>query len=132
MANTLVPYPSQFSESVQLLYGHVSGGSVTRNTAIHAAYQIVGVGLGKFVPDPDSGSPTVGADSDCTFACGPEDCVVCDDETCCCDKVTEKKGKEALRKIAEEKGVRGPISALILQQIMAYALQLLMQWVINK
>jgi len=47
----LTPYPTSWAEPARIVLDKVRGGDVSNATAIHAAYELVGVALGKTLPD---------------------------------------------------------------------------------
>ncbi len=47
----LTPYATEWLEPSKLLISKAKGGDVANATAVHAAYQLVGVAAGKLLPD---------------------------------------------------------------------------------
>lgn len=108
MDATLTPYPTEFMEPAKVLLARVRGDTtVPLSQAIHASWQLAGVGLGRFYPDT---SDTIMEGSPTPLKCGPG----------CC---TDEQGIAALEEAAGEKGVRGPLASLILAQLVSFALK---------
>lgn len=134
MANEAInlnPYPTDISEPANILLQHFRSKDVPTATLAHAAYQTVGVVLGKSMPDngiaPVAAAARKGAGNvasgkgqrDVDASTEGEGCckaVACGSDAECCDVLEEACGK---------KGVRGPLSGLILQQILGIAFQIL-------
>jgi hypothetical protein len=115
--HNLLPYPDDMSDAASMLLSKATGGDVPLPCALHAGWHLAGSILGKLYPDEDHGGPTIYAATAGLPACD------------------EEQGKAALSAISahgdgnSRAAVGWPLGGLILQQALAYAMQLLQKWV---
>lgn len=100
----MTPYPTDVVTPCQILYGRLSGNDTPNQCCVHAAYQLVGAGLARFYPDSDGeimmrGTPT-----------------------------STPSDEEGLELLKQGSTMKGPITDMILQQLMAFALAKLQEW----
>jgi hypothetical protein len=122
--HSLAPYPRDMAEAAGLLLSKATGGDVPLPCAIHAGWHLAGAALERLYPDnahtDDEGRVIYASGADL----GP--CLPC---------CTEDEGKKALAAISSHgdgtsrAAVGWPLGGLILQQALAYAMQLLQKWV---
>jgi hypothetical protein len=105
----LQPYPTDLAEPAKVLLSHMDGDEVSHNCCVHAAYQIQGVVFGKLFPeghDHSEGMRSVSVETP-----------------------NEEEGKRLLEECTK---TRGPITDMILQQLLAFVWKWLQDQVVFK
>lgn len=106
----LQPYPTDLNEPCNLLLQKLNGQEVDINCCIHAAYQVAGVALGHLFPDEHDHAPVA---SSMATVNAPSD--------------EEAKG------LLEQATVKtGPLTDMLLQQLLAFALKKLQEWLASR
>ena len=131
---SLIAYPSDMNEAADTLLTRATGGDVPLAKAIHASYHLQGCLFGVLYPDTAVFAATGPGSS--PAGCPPE---------CCPCPCTEEEGQKALACIVSHgkpaKATRGagagavvggPLSDLIMRQVLAYLMTLLQQWLTPK
>lgn len=125
--NTLMPYPSALGDAPRLLLDAVRMGDGGSAQAVHAAWQVSGFGLGYFYPDNQVGESGVRSMS------SPKPEGVSAKPL---GSITEPDGCAALEKLCKHceapvdpsQPKQGLLADMIIKQAIAYATQLLQQW----
>lgn len=105
----LQPYPTDLGEPSKILLSKLNGEEVDRNCCIHAAAQVMGVCLGNIFPDDDpavSGARSVEGIGSTQVP-------------------SNEKAKEIL---TEATAMRGPLSDLLMKQLLAFVMAKLQEW----
>lgn len=114
---TLAPYPTELEAPASVLYGHLSGDGSSRAHGVHAAYEIVGAGLGRFYPDPEGGASAPRSVSGLKKV--PLD-------------VSHEDGMAALKNLAGDGStgttMKGALTDQLLQLAFAFAMKKLQEW----
>jgi hypothetical protein len=104
----LQPYPNDMGEPARILLDKLNGGDVDRNCCIHAAYQIQGVTLASIFPDDHE---DVGARSSVGIG-----------------EIQVPSNEKAKEILTEATAMRGPLSDLLMKQLLAFVLVKLQEW----
>lgn len=110
----LNPYPTDISEPSGILLSKLGGQDVPLPCLVHAAYQLVGVCLSQLLPD--TAETTTGMHAKAKLLAS-------------CPRPSDEEAKAAL---TEAKAMHGPVTDLILKQLLAFAMAKLQEWLAGK
>lgn len=127
---SFVPYPEKLGDSVPTLISLLRGDkTVGRDCAAHAAYHVLGFGLGQVLPDKDEPTPqpivlpdtppAMQAKSNAELISMLEKCPDCDDDQCDDGDDTSPEGQERRKKMQaiDWKGIVTELLPVILRII---------------
>lgn len=142
MSHLLNPYPTDLAEPAKVVLSYYTGKNddagqpVNRSEVVHAAYQVLGVGLSMAMPDipaqhqkgakskRGSGDEFVRPDG---FKCDDEGC----DDPCGPDCCTDEEKIAALKKVASVRSgadMKGIFDGPLLKALLAAASDIILKW----